>query len=261
MVELPKRSRLPQTGVAKPKERDSKKLEFLLHVAEMKASQGKRVSASQIDAVTRLLRRAFNINSPVKDTLVKTARQEGWNIILCQGEADVHIGGLHLDESATVISGDSDLLFYPSVHNVLRPMETGSFHSYKESNILALLKLTALPWTCVGIVSGNDYDNNIIGFGITTNHKLISEIQGNKIEDIVSKYLKVDGVVENNEYRFTFSTARVFGSQLQHLTGVPTSDQPNRDQSPQNQAILKARLLKVKHISKKYRKTIRAAKG
>jgi hypothetical protein len=57
------------------KERDSKKLESLLHVAEMKASQGKRVSASQIDAITRLSRRAFNITSPMKDTLVKTARQ------------------------------------------------------------------------------------------------------------------------------------------------------------------------------------------
>jgi hypothetical protein len=66
-------------------------------------------------------------------------------------------------------------------------METGSFHSYKKSDILALLKLTALQWTCVVIVSGNDYDNNFEGFGITTNHKLISEIQGNKIENIVSK--------------------------------------------------------------------------
>jgi hypothetical protein len=38
------------------------------------------------------------------------------------------------------------------------------------------------------------WPQNVKGFGITTNHKLISEIQGNKIEDIVSNYLKVTHV-------------------------------------------------------------------
>jgi hypothetical protein len=119
-------------------------MESLLQVAETKASQGQRVSASQIDSITKLSRRAFSITSPMKETLVETAQQEGWNIIFCIGEADVHIGGLDLDKSSAVVSGDSDLLFYPSVHHVLRPMKFDTFHSYKKSDILALLKLTAL---------------------------------------------------------------------------------------------------------------------
>jgi hypothetical protein len=66
-------------------------------------------------------------------------------------------------------------------------MGTGSYHSYQKSDILAPLKLTALQWICVGIVSGIDYDNNIKGFGIKISQKLIREIQGDNIEDVVSK--------------------------------------------------------------------------
>jgi hypothetical protein len=33
-------------------------------------------------------------------------------MLACEGEAHVHIGGLDLDETNVVISGDSDLLFY-----------------------------------------------------------------------------------------------------------------------------------------------------
>jgi hypothetical protein len=101
----------------------------------------------------------------MKKTLIQIAREEGWNMVACEGEADVHIGGLDLDETNVVISSDSDLLFYPRVQQVLRPMKDCSFHLYRKSNVTAVSNVTALQWTCVGIVSGNDYNRNIKGFG------------------------------------------------------------------------------------------------
>jgi hypothetical protein len=123
------------------KERDSKKMEALLKAAEIKACQGRRVSTSQIDAITRLSRRMFKLTDHMKAILTRTAEEQGWKIILCNGEADVHIGGLDLDENAAVISGDSDLLFYRNTHVVLRPTNSSCFLKYKKADILSLLRL------------------------------------------------------------------------------------------------------------------------
>ncbi|CAO3676648.1 unnamed protein product [Umbelopsis ramanniana] len=208
------------------KEKDIRKLNAMFRVAEGKAAQGQPISASQYDALRCLSRRTFTLTDSMKETLVQKAREEGWNMVACEGEADVHIGGLDLDETDVVISGDSDLLFYPRVQQVLRPMKDGSFHLYQKSNVIAVSNVTALQWTCVGIVSGNDYNRNIKGFGIGTNCKLISKLKGNDITQVIALYLKIDRVSNSIEGKVTFDNAiKVFGSQQQELLMRPLENQ------------------------------------
>jgi hypothetical protein len=174
--------------------RDSKKLESLLFAAKTKASKGQRVSVSQIDAITRLSRRTFRFINDMKQTFIDTASALGWNIVTCRGEADVHIGSIGMTDEDAVVSGDSDLLFYQNIPNVIRPLAGNQMMLYKKSAILQALNLSAVQWTSIGIVSGNDYDSNIKGFGIATNYGVIRKLDGETIAEIVKQYLCCEGV-------------------------------------------------------------------
>jgi hypothetical protein len=245
------------------KKKDIRKLDVMFRVAEGKAAQGRLISASQYDALCRLSRRTFTLTDSMKKKLVQIAREEGWNMVACEGEADVHIGGLDLDETNVVISGDSDLLFYPRVQQVLRPMKDGSFHLYRKSNVTAVSNVTALQWTCVGIVSGNDYNRNIKGFGIATNCKLISKLKGDEIAQVIALYLKIDRVSDSIEGKVTFDNAiKVFGSQQQELLMRPLENQEEDIENSQqvlNSEFYKKRLLDLKRTYINTRKSMRAA--
>lgn len=241
------------------REKDLKTLGSLFRLAEEKITHGRTISSSQFSTIARLSRRTFRFTEDMKNLLIATAETEGWKIIRCIGEADVHIGSLDLNENAAVISGDSDLLFYPKVSNLLRPMKNGSFHLYQKSDILATLRLSIPQWISVGIVSGNDYEDNVRGFGIWTNCKLIKDISGTEITDIVTKYLQLESVSEKNETKITFSIAmQIFTSQKQTLVDQPLSLQ-NPD--PLNEMTYKSRLVKLNQSARLNKKAIKAQKG
>ena len=82
------------------------------------------------------------------------------------------------------------MLFYDTVQHVLRPMAKMVYHHYSKNDITTLLKLTSLQWLTVGIVSGNDYDPNIWGYGIARNCKIIRSIPGTTVAGIVKEYLE-----------------------------------------------------------------------
>ena len=164
-------------------------MEDLLRKAEEKAKSGKSVSGTQISDIHRLCRRAFSLTPNMKTALAEAALASGWTVIECIGEADVHIGGLTLTDEDVVVSGDSDMLFYDSVQHVLRPMAKMVYHHYSKTDITTLLNLTSVQWTSVGIVSGNDYDPNIWGYGIARNCQIIRSIFGTTVAHVVQKYL------------------------------------------------------------------------
>ena len=95
----------------------------------------------------------------------------------CRGEADVHIGSIGMTDEDAVVSGDSDLLFYQNIPNVIRPLAGNQMILYKKSAILQALKVSAVQWTSISIVSGNDYVSNINSFGIATNYGCHTEIR------------------------------------------------------------------------------------
>ena len=241
------------------KEKDQKKTERLLRIAEGKAAQGRRISGSQMDAIFRSARRAFELTPKMMQEIFETAKEDGWSIVQCDGEADVHIGSLDLTANAVVVSGDSDLLFYENIHHVLRPTKQGYF-LYKKSDILELLNMTSPQWTCVGVVSGNDYDPNIKGLGIATNCTLVKNIKQDTVKDILTGYLELDSVKEENQEKTAFSNAyKVFGTKKQELVAavVETSEkQPLFDQNT-----MKSKLLKIKQLQQQQQKSAKDAKG
>jgi hypothetical protein len=171
------------------KVRDSKKLQSSLFAAKTKASKGQRVSVSHIDAITRLSRRTFRFINDMKEIFIDTASTFGRNIVACGGEADVSIGSIGMTDEDAVVSGDSNLLFYQNIPNVIRALAGNRINLYKKLTILQALNLSAVQWTSVGIVGGKDCDSNIKGFGIATNYGVIRKLDGETIEEIVKQYL------------------------------------------------------------------------
>jgi hypothetical protein len=243
------------------KEKDMRRLQAQLRIAESKAAQGHRISASQIKEITRLSRRAFHLTSEMKRIFLETASKLGCNVKSCRGEADVHIGSLSLKENEVVVSGDSDLLFYTNVHDILRPLGNGNFLPYNKSDLLRLLQVTAVQWASIGIVSGNDYDKNIKGFGISTNHKLISEISGKDITTIIVQYLKLDNVKKANVSSTAFKAAvKIFDKQIEDIQDNRNDNVEDTQQAPQDHGFLKKRLKEISAKAKQIRIAERRAK-
>ena len=182
----------------------------------------------------------------MKRIFLETASKLGCNVKSRRGEADVHIGSLPLKENEVVVSGDSDLLFYTNVHDILRPLGNGNFLLYNKSDLLRLLQVTAVQWASIGIVSGNDYDKNIKGFGISTNHKLISEISGKDITTIIVQYLKLDNVKKANVSSTAFKAAvKIFDKQTEDIQDNRNDNVEDTQQAPQDHEFLKKRLKEI----------------
>jgi hypothetical protein len=174
-VKEPKRRNVRPKNVNRQKKRIENNREIIAN-SRGKSGSRKRISGSQIDAIFRSARRAFELTPNMMQEIFETAKEDGWSIVQCDGEADVHIGSLDLTANAVVVSGDSDLLLCENIHHILRPAKQG-YLFYKKSDILELLNMTSPQWTCVGVVSGNDYDPNIKGLGIATNCTLVKNIK------------------------------------------------------------------------------------
>ena len=120
--------------------------------------------------------------------------------------------------------------------------------------------MTSPQWTCVGVVSGNDYDPNIKGLGIATNCTLVKNIKQDTVKDILTCYLELDRVKEENQEKTAFSNAyKVFGTKKQEPVAavVETSEkQPLFDQNT-----MKSKLLKIKQLQQQQQKSAKDAKG
>lgn len=193
----------------------------------------------------------------MKDSFVQNAREAGWSVYVCDGEADVTIGGLHLADHDFVVSGGSDLLFYASVASVLRPMKRGLFHLYRQEVIFETLKLRHVQWQTLGIVSGNDYDN-IRDMGIIRNFEIIRKIAANNTEGAFAAYLQSDEVVKKNKLQSSFANAlNVFVKCEQTLVSIADEEQ----QVLENFDKLKEKLKHFSRQSKRLRKEIMKRSG
>jgi hypothetical protein len=98
-------------------------------------------------------KKLFRITRDLEALFVTTARQEGWTVVVAEGEAEVAIGRT----GGIVMSSDSDMLFYPKVKAVIRPIER-NFYYYEKKDILDSLLISNEAFTVLGILSDNDYD-------------------------------------------------------------------------------------------------------
>jgi hypothetical protein len=102
---------------------------------------------------------------------------KGYAIILCSTEADVAIAS-DCHPSDLVMSSDSDLLIYPTIRTLWRPIARQSkFLVYEKNDLLSTLDLSQPQLTVFGIVSNNDYDQNIHNIGVKTNYSLVKSLE------------------------------------------------------------------------------------
>ena len=120
--------------------------------------------------------------------------------------------------------------------------------------------MTSPQWTCVGVVSGNDYDPNIKGLGIATNCTLVKNIKQDTVKDILTCYLELDRVKAKNQEKTAFSKAyKVFGTKKQELVDAVVETSEKQPLFHQN--TMKSKLLKIKQLQQQQQKSAKDAKG
>lgn len=150
-----------------------------ISVLEQRVRQGKWPAKQKERNFTKALNKAMILTYDDKKNLAAYLKKKGWSVVLAEYEADVEIAKA-CDRNDIVISRDSDMLVYENVTTVWRPITPGCFHVYdvmKATNHLALPSRSHL--SALGIVSKNDYNRNIQGFGSATNLSLIKSIPWN----------------------------------------------------------------------------------
>ncbi|KAI8345425.1 hypothetical protein B0O80DRAFT_473459 [Mortierella sp. GBAus27b] len=156
---------------------------------ESRLVEEKRVRKRHISTVYKNLRDGFHWSIEHRTSFVDFMKSKGYDIVLCQTEADVLIATECKPEDA-VVSCDSDMLFYKTIPKVWRPV--GSFKSrrfvpYEKTSLLQALGLSSTQLTALGILSGNDYVSNIPHLAIATNRKISDYARS--VKDIVRQYL------------------------------------------------------------------------
>ncbi|KAF9940244.1 hypothetical protein BGZ67_008010 [Mortierella alpina] len=130
-------------------------------------------------------------------------QQHGWQVQVAITEADLAIARA-CGPGDIVISKDSDMAIYGTVHRICRPISGGRFLVYDLQDVVATLNISREQLRVLGVVSRNDYNSNVPTLGSATNFKLVKDIVGTDPAKMV-EYLALDQVVLTNE---SFTNAR-----------------------------------------------------
>ena len=150
------------------KKRELEKTESIL----WSASKSGRLSKSKWKKIKSLLART------IKKYLVDILNELGFTCLMAQGEADVFIGSVQ--GPTTVMSSDSDLIFYANVNQWLIPKFVKNklcVSTVSKGDVLSKLQLTPTTLSALAIVSGNDYSSNVRGFGIRKCLKMVLDLR------------------------------------------------------------------------------------
>ncbi|KAF9561050.1 hypothetical protein EC968_005866 [Mortierella alpina] len=152
-------------------------------------------------------KKTLRIDQATRVALAFSLSQRGWQTCqadkhtwTCLGEADVCVGIVAAERQPelgplTVATSDSDLLVYRNI-SVLRqnPRQKSTYSLYVQDEVLLTLNknrpklsrgkkavkrvqvLTPEVWRVLAVVSGNDYDANIKGYGVRKNWAILAEL-------------------------------------------------------------------------------------
>ncbi|KAI7819423.1 hypothetical protein BC939DRAFT_495267 [Gamsiella multidivaricata] len=155
---------------------DLKKLQANLKVMSTKSSNGQWTSKSVVTKIKKGLRDVYRFDAAAKQTLRDALREKGFSVCTCRTEADTCIARtLTMAAGSFVVSADSNLLIYLSVTKILRPIFHGlAYALYTKESVTNALHVPSADYvTLLGIVSKNDYTENIPGLGIVRNLEII----------------------------------------------------------------------------------------
>ncbi|KAI8602504.1 hypothetical protein EDD21DRAFT_413923 [Dissophora ornata] len=117
---------------------------------------------------TSIYRRAKNntvIPPQAVQMIVNHLQNLGWigsSLCNCAFESDVCIASRYRTTDY-VISGDSDLLIYDSVHQLAMPIYGAwkAFNLFRKADILRVLNITCYQFVLLGIITNNDYKTHV----------------------------------------------------------------------------------------------------
>ncbi|KAI7817767.1 hypothetical protein BC939DRAFT_496420 [Gamsiella multidivaricata] len=171
---------------------DLKKLQADLKVMSTKSSNGQWTSKSVVTKIKKGLRDVYRFDAAAKT------------------EADTCIARtLTMAAGSFVVSADSDLLIYPSVTKVLRPIFHGlAYALYTKESVTNALHVPSADYvTLLGIVSKNDYTENIPGLEIVRNLEIIRALpQSPDIRHMLDAYrfmaaIKTHEVIDQSRFK------------------------------------------------------------
>ncbi|KAF9991844.1 hypothetical protein BGZ65_013036, partial [Modicella reniformis] len=102
----------------------------------------------------------------------------GWNICLCEYQADTHIGQIYRDDpdktSLAVVTNDSDLIVYDGVPSVTMPIgKSRELRTFSKSDVLQALGMpSSRHFQLTAILTRNDYFSGLPWYGIKRNADL-----------------------------------------------------------------------------------------
>ena len=137
--------------------------------------ENKAVHKHHFQAVIKHALNGFRWPREERAAFVQYMRDQGWNVVECQFEADVTIAR-DSTENDVVLSIDSDYFAYSTVHTIVRPFR-GKFRKYRVAEVLGHLELSRDQLTALCVVSQNDYTSNITQLGPKTNMKIIRKLR------------------------------------------------------------------------------------
>ncbi|KAF9344173.1 hypothetical protein BGX34_005936 [Mortierella sp. NVP85] len=137
----------------------------LLEDLRARIEDGQNVSKPMFKDVEKAIGGTFYWSLESRAEFVAYLHQQGWkHIVEAATEADLAIAK-DCQPNDIVISRDSDLLIYPSVTKVFRPISKGRYLQYDVQELTAVLGMNRIQFTVLGIVSRNDYTSNIPSLG------------------------------------------------------------------------------------------------
>ncbi|KAI3630566.1 hypothetical protein MIR68_012001 [Amoeboaphelidium protococcarum] len=152
-----------------------------------------RVSKSKWSQIRKLELSTWLLHDSESSQLRQKLSDAGYRVDLAAGEADVHIA--KFCQPIVAISFDSDLLMHKNIKVAAKPtFKSGlmKFFVMELSAVCSKLKISNDQWVSLAIVSGNDYSDNVYGFGFRKNLNIIRSIDfGYNVKQIVAQYAKI----------------------------------------------------------------------
>jgi len=152
--------------------------EAALDQLQARLDEEKTPRKQQHIAARKSIQKTFRFSSAGREALEQFLKEEGWDARLGSVEADVEIAK-DCGPNDVVLTTDSDALIYGSINTVWRLVSRTKVLVYKSGEVCSQLELPSRAHlTALGIVSHNDYQSNVPGFGTATNRRMIKEIDG-----------------------------------------------------------------------------------
>ncbi|KAF9159624.1 Rad2 nuclease [Actinomortierella ambigua] len=151
------------------------KAEAIIDQMESRLACDKNITKSRLQAATKALNTSFKWDREARDSFVAHLRHQQVEVVLCPTEADLKIAqdcGPH----DIVVTRDSDLLAYASVHSVWRLIGRGRVLVYNLQDILETVRLSREQFMALCVVSKTDYGTNMQGLAAEMNSKIIREL-------------------------------------------------------------------------------------